>query len=190
MDDGLQNPTLRKDISLMVIDGGFGFGNGRVLPAGPLRETISACAARCHAAVLIGTDECGAAAALPPALPVLRARLVPGQATESLCGRRVLAFAGIGRPTKFFATLREAGAELAGEIAYPDHHPFTDHEIGYHLAQAARLDAIPVTTAKDAVRLPKTLRDSMFVADVSLAWQSPDAIDSILDRALASRNAT
>jgi tetraacyldisaccharide 4'-kinase len=189
MDDGLQNPTLRKDMSFMVIDGGFGFGNGRVLPAGPLRETIAACAARCQAAVLIGQDECAAAAALPPALPVLRARLAPGPATESLRGRRVLAFAGIGRPTKFFATLREAGAALAGEIAYPDHHFFNDRDLSDLLAQAARLDAIPVTTAKDAMRLPKTLRDSMFVADVSLAWQSPDALDSILDHVVACRSA-
>ncbi|MDE2581170.1 MAG: tetraacyldisaccharide 4'-kinase, partial [Rhodospirillales bacterium] len=73
MDDGLQNPGLVKDVALLVIDGGFGFGNGRVLPAGPLREPVAAAAARCAAAVLIGEDRHGARAALQPALPVLRA---------------------------------------------------------------------------------------------------------------------
>src|SRR5690606_16410309 len=84
MDDGLQNPTLEKDLSLLVIDGTYGFGNGRVIPSGPLREPVANAAARCRAAVLIGEDETGALAALPPSLPVLRARLVPGPEAELL----------------------------------------------------------------------------------------------------------
>jgi tetraacyldisaccharide 4'-kinase len=184
MDDGLQNPTLCKDVSLLVIDGGFGFGNGRVLPAGPLRESIAAGAARCRAAVLIGTDETDAAAALPPGLPVLRAALAPGPATRLLRGRRVLGFAGIGRPAKFFATLREAGADLAEGVAFPDHHRFTARELDALMAQAERLDAVPVTTAKDALRLPRALRDIVLVADVTLAWQVPGDIEAVLDAAL------
>jgi tetraacyldisaccharide 4'-kinase len=190
MDDGLQNPTLAKDMSLLVVDGGFGFGNGRVLPAGPLREPIAAGAARCRAAVVIGADESGATAALPSGLPVLRARLVPGPATESLHGRRVLAFAGIGRPAKFFATLREAGADLAGAVAFPDHHRFTDRDVSDLMTQAERLGALPVTTAKDSVRLPKSVGDAIFVADVVLDWQAWTAIESLLDDALLRGAAT
>lgn len=100
LDDGLQNPGLGKTLSLLVVDGGFGFGNGRVLPAGPLREPVAAAAARCQAAVLIGADLAGACRALPPTLPVLRARLLPGPEAAALAGRPVLAFAGIGRPEK------------------------------------------------------------------------------------------
>ncbi len=185
MDDGLQNPTLCKDLSLLVVDGGFGFGNGRVLPAGPLRETIAACAARCRAAVLIGDDEAGAVVALPPALPVLRARLVPGPATLSLRGRRVLGFAGIGRPAKFFATLREAGADLADALPFPDHHRFTPRDLAGLMERARRLDAVPVTTAKDAVRLPDAFRQAVFVADVALDWRSVAAIEALLDEALS-----
>jgi tetraacyldisaccharide 4'-kinase len=184
MDDGLQNPTLRKDASLLVIDGGFGFGNGRVLPAGPLRESVAAGAARCRAAVLIGPDETAVAAALPPGLPVLRAQLEPGTATLSLRGRRVLGFAGIGRPAKFFATLREAGAEVADAVAFPDHHRFTPGELAGLMARAERLGAVPVTTAKDAVRLPDTLRGAVAVADVMLAWAEPAAIEALLDSVL------
>jgi tetraacyldisaccharide 4'-kinase len=183
MDDGLQNPTLCKDASLLVIDGGFGFGNGCVLPAGPLRESIAAGAARCRAAVLIGTDETDAAAALPADLPVLRAALAPGPATRALQGRRVLGFAGIGRPDKFFATLRETGADLADTVAFPDHHRFATRELDALMAQAERLGAALVTTAKDAVRLPRAVRDAVMVADVTLDWQAPDGIEALLDAA-------
>ena len=93
MDDGLQNSGLVQDLPLLVIDGAVGFGNGRVLPAGPLREPVAAAARRARAAVLIGPDATGATAGLK--LPVLRAALVPDAA--GLAGRRVLAFAGIGR---------------------------------------------------------------------------------------------
>ncbi|MBS0560173.1 MAG: tetraacyldisaccharide 4'-kinase [Proteobacteria bacterium] len=186
MDDGLQNPTLRKNLALMVIDGGFGFGNGRLLPAGPLRESVAACAARCDAAVLIGADATGALAALPPDLPVLHAALEPGPATRALAGRRVLAFAGIGRPGKFFATLREAGVQVAGALSFPDHHRYGRSTLAYVLAHAGQLDALPVTTAKDAVRLPPDLRGKFAVADVALRWEREEDIASLLDALAAA----
>ena len=124
MDDGLQNPTLAKTLSLLIIDGSYGFGNGRVIPSGPLREPVFAAAARCQAAVLIGEDETGALAQLPPGLPVLRARLVPGPEAAALAGKPVVAFCGIANPRKFFSTLQEAGAVLAARHPFADHYPF------------------------------------------------------------------
>ena len=147
MDDGLQNPDLVKDASLLVIDGAAGFGNGRVLPAGPLREPAGVAAARCAAAVMIGMDGRGAGAALPEGMPVLHAWLVPNQ---SLHGLRTLAFAGIARPAKFHATLEQAGATVAGTMDFPDHHRFRRHELRSVMARAAQLGAAPVTTPKDA----------------------------------------
>jgi tetraacyldisaccharide 4'-kinase len=184
LDDGLQNPTLTKDLSLLVIDGGFGFGNARVVPAGPLRETIAAGAARCGAAVLIGPDRAGAAALLPRGLPVLRARLRPGPEIEALSGQSVLAFAGIGRPEKFFATLEDAGAQLVGRVPFADHHPYRAAEVERLLERAERMDAVTVTTAKDAMRLPPALRARVLVARVSLVWDDPDARDAVLARVL------
>lgn len=177
MDDGLQNPTLVKTASLLVIDGAAGFGNGRVLPAGPLREPVRAAARRCVAAVLIGQDQAGALAALPADLPVLRAALV---ADVALHGRRVLAFAGIARPAKFHATLREAGAELADTIDFPDHHGFTAAELDAVLARAATLGAEPVTTPKDAVRLSPGVRSRVQVIGVRLIWESEPALERLL----------
>ena len=183
MDDGLQNSTLAKDLSFLVIDGADGFGNARVIPAGPLREPVAAAAARCQAALLIGNDRHDATNQLPPSLPVLRASL------ESLTGnlprQPLFAFAGIGRPEKFFATLEAAGFTLAGRREFPDHHPYSERELRDLLNAASRLTATPVTTPKDAVRLPAAVHDKIFTAGVRLVWEDPQSLESMLDRLLA-----
>ncbi|WP_137179513.1 tetraacyldisaccharide 4'-kinase [Roseomonas sp. AR75] len=181
MDDGLQNPTLEKDLSLLVVDGSFGFGNGRVIPAGPLREPVAAAAARCRAAVLIGEDTSGAVAQLPPGLPVLRAKLVAGPEAAMLAGQPVFAFCGIANPQKFFATLQEAGAVLAGREAFADHYPYDEGDLKDLLAQAEALRAVMVTTKKDFVRIPPQFRSRVTVVTVGLAWEEPAAIESLLD---------
>jgi tetraacyldisaccharide 4'-kinase len=180
MDDGLQNPTLAKDFSFLVIDGAGGFGNGRVIPAGPLREPIATAAARCQAAVLIGDDARHAASFLPPELPVLRASLE--SVTKGLPHRPLFAFAGIGRPEKFFATLKAAGFTLAGRRGFPDHQAFSNRELREVLDTASRLGAAPVTTPKDAVRLPAEIRARIFVAGVRLVWENPASVEAMLDR--------
>ena len=157
MDDGLQNPTLLKDLSLLVVDGGYGFGNGRVMPAGPLREPVAAGAARCQAAVLIGEDVAGAAprcrpacrCCAPTACRVPTALAGPPGAAPSPAS---------AAPEKFFATLAEAGAVLAARLPFPDHHRYSVGELQTRRKQAAQLQAVPVTTKKDAVRIPELLR--------------------------------
>ncbi len=181
MDDGLQNPTLEKDLSLLVIDGSYGFGNGWIIPSGPLREPVRAAAGRCQAAVLIGEDEAGALAQLPPGLPVLRARLAPGPEASLLAGQPVLAFCGIANPRKFFATLQEAGAVLAGRQSYADHYPYDESDLRDLVAEAESLRAILVTTRKDIVRVPRAFRSRVTVVTVRLAWEEPAAIEALLD---------
>ncbi len=99
---------------------------------------------------------------------------------QALCGRRVLAFAGIGRPEKFFASLRAAGAELVGSVAFPDHHPYREREIERLLARAEALNAVAATTTKDAVRLADAARARVAVADVALAWEDATLIELLL----------
>ena len=180
MDDGLQNPGLVQDLPLLVVDGVTGFGNGRVLPAGPLREPVAAGAARCRAAVLIGADSTRAAARLT--IPVLCAGLVPDAA--GLAGRRVLAFAGIGRPGKFFATLAQTGATIVGQEGYPDHHRYRPTELDGLQRRATAANATLVTTPKDAVRLPASFRSQVLVAGVSLAWKDEAAIEALIGECL------
>lgn len=177
MDDGLQNPTLCKDLSLLVVDGASGFGNGRILPAGPLREPVANAAARCQAAVLIGPE-----VTLPPSLPALRASLGPGPEIADVADRAVTAFAGIAMPDKFFSMLRGAGVKLVSEVPFPDHHPYTEEDMR-KLMRAAQ-NAVLVTTPKDAVRVPSSVRPTIHVIGVSLVWEEPAALEALLGRFL------
>ena len=184
LDDGFQNPSLAKDLSLLVIDGTYGLGNGRLLPAGPLREAPARALARAQAVVLIGADRAGIAGWLDGRRPLLRADLVPALDAPGLKGRRVLAFAGIGRPEKFFTTLADCGAELAGHRAFPDHHPYSQGDLDALLARAAALDAVAITTEKDAVRLPAVRGAEVAVLAVTLRWRDPAAPARLLDACL------
>ncbi len=189
MDDGFQNPSLAKDLSLVVIDGAYGFGNGRVMPAGPLRETVPGGLARAEAVVVLGPERRDLDARLdarPDGGPVLlAARLVPRPGSERLAGCMVLAFAGIGRPEKFFATLADLGAKVAETRAFPDHHAYAPGEIESLRVRAAALEACAVTTEKDAVRLSSELREGIEVLAVAVEWREPAALDALLDRVCA-----
>ncbi len=176
MDDGLQNPDLVSRRNILVIDGASGFGNGRLFPAGPLRERPESAAARCELAVMIGEDRTGAAARLPPGMRVLEAALVP-ESEEVVSGRRVFAFAGIARPAKFRESLDMLGALVAGTRWFPDHHPYDPREVLRLLRAAEQAKAEPVTTPKDAVRLPPWARARVTIVGVGLAWADPNAFD-------------
>ncbi len=170
LDDGFQDPRLAHDLALVVVDGGAGFGNGRVLPSGPLREPVADGLARADAVILIGDGDVAADR------PVLRARLMPTEAALGFQGRKVLAFAGIGRPEKFFATLAEIGAEVAATRAFPDHHPYDEDETARLIEDAAHIGAEPVTTRKDWVRLPVAARPLISVLDVDLVFADEVAL--------------
>lgn len=185
MDDGLQNPSLSKDLSLLVVDGGYGFGNRRTLPSGPLRETLAEGLAKVQAVVMVGEDAQGVARVLPPSLPILNASLQPAPAAQAWAGKRVLAFAGIGWPEKFFATLRELGAELVDTISFADHHPYREEEIRTLLVRAAQLHATLITTEKDAVRLPAALAAQVSVLPVHLVFADTPAFEALFAPLLA-----
>lgn len=178
MDDGFQNFQIAKDLSLLVIDGESGFGNGRLIPAGPLREPVAQGLARADAVVLIGEG-------MPPLSsfsgPVGRAQIVPN-APESLVQHRVIAFAGIGRPDKFFATLRAMGVKVTLTKSFPDHHRFTALEIGSLKQAAVTASALLVTTEKDYVRLDPETRRGMICVPVHAAFTDNAIIERLLDR--------
>ena len=157
MDDGFQNPRIVKDASLVVIDSERGLGNGKVFPAGPLRAPLKAQLARTDALVVIGEGQAADAVAAAIAAadkPVLRARLKPdAAAVAGLSGKRVLAFAGIGDPERFFRTLRASRIDVARARPFADHHMFSKDEIDELMAQASRGSLTLVTTEKDLARL-------------------------------------
>ena len=182
LDDGFQNPFIAKDLAFLAIDGEVGLANGHVFPAGPLREPAGGAFARASAVVLIGEDRTGLAARIAGRCPILQAWLVPAADAMALGGQRVYAFAGIGRPEKFFAGLERLGAEVVSRRAFPDHHPYGAAEIETLLAEAAARNARPVTTAKDQVRLPAAQRARVSVASVALRFDDLAALDRLLAR--------
>jgi tetraacyldisaccharide 4'-kinase len=115
-------------------------------------------------------------------LPILSARLQPGPEIATWVGRRAVAFAGIARPEKFFGMLAEAGVILAGTRPFPDHHLFSRRDLDRVIAEAKHQDAMPLTTPKDAVRLPAAYHDRIGVVGGSLAWDDPTALDALVAR--------
>lgn len=166
MDDGLQNPSLHKDLSIAVIDGATGFGNGLLLPAGPLRTPVWRGLRLADAVLLIGADHHNVLSQIPDAVPVLKATIT-AQAPAHAAGR-YFAFCGIAHPDKFHRSLEESGLSVVGMEAYPDHHPYTADDISGLKEKAAAQDARLITTAKDAARLPAD--GSFDVLPVTLHW--------------------
>ena len=177
LDDGFQDPALAKDLSIVVVDTATGWGNGRLLPAGPLREPVEDGLARADLVLALGT-------AAPPEtgeVPVARATIEPLQTGMPWAGLPVIAFAGIGRPQKVFDTLRGLGVDLRGAHAFGDHEPYPDAVLNRLLREAQQANARLVTTEKDVARLPAWFRPHVLPLPVRLVFTNRAALDAALD---------
>ena len=182
-DDALQHHALAKTITLLVIDGPYGIGNGLPLPAGPLRESLRSAATRSAAAIVIGADAQGISEQLP--IPVFHARF---EATDTppLRDHPWIAFAGIGRPEKFYSTLRALGAELIATHDFPDHHAYRDQEVTALLADATARGARLITTTKDAVKLAPAAHAQVATLPVALTIDDANGLRDFLTRTLGA----
>jgi tetraacyldisaccharide 4'-kinase len=184
LDDGFQNPSVHKDLSLIVVDAARGFGNGLCLPAGPLREPVSAGLARAHALLSIGAPDAQAQFAATWGatirIPHLRGAVKPLRMGMDWHGQRVLAFAGIAHPEKFFASLQAEGANVVHAVSLDDHQPLSDTLLRRLEAEAAGLGAQLVTTEKDQVRLPPAFRHKVLAMVVRLEVEDWSALDHLM----------
>lgn len=186
LDDGFQNPSVKPALSLVVVDAVRGFGNGRCLPAGPLREPVVTGLARADLLLSVGSpaDQTRFATTWGAGIrqPHLTGQLTPLQTGMDWQGQRVLAFAGIADPARFFATLRGLGAAVLRAEALADHQPLSDTLLARLEGEAQRLNAQLVTTEKDAARLPASFRAKVLTLVVRLVIDDWSALDDALDR--------
>jgi tetraacyldisaccharide 4'-kinase len=180
MDDGFQNPSLFKNLSLVVVDGHQGLGNQHVFPAGPLREPLSNGLKRANRVVIIGQDEHNIAA-LSPQLPILPSVMVPDPESLELINQKpLIAFAGLGYPEKFFRFLRKNGGDLIETKQFPDHHPYTPEDLRPLIESAQERGAWLFTTEKDMVRIPNSLQSHFKVFKITIKFESDSLLECFL----------
>ena len=170
MDDGLQNQSIKKDISFLVIDRAVNFGNGKTIPAGPLREPLSKVLPKSDVVICIGRP-------LVSDKPVFEAEILTDKFDDTL---KYIAFAGLGRPQKFLDTLEENKATIVGWHAFADHHLYSEYEIHEMLKEATEKKAHLITTEKDYMRLPKDLKNNIKTLPITLNFKDKKAIVDLM----------
>tara|TARA_Y100000590_G_C15710929_1_gene1010256 strand:- start:188 stop:1183 length:996 start_codon:yes stop_codon:yes gene_type:complete len=180
MDDGFQNPTIHKDFSIVVINASQEFGNKRVIPSGPLRESIKRGLSRTNLIIVIGKVTKFLKETIPDHIPIIQANFIINNETKIFKGQKITAFAGIAYPEKFFNSLREQGAKITKEITYPDHHIFDENDLLSLAEIANKTQSILVSTQKDYVRIPKSYRSLINTLEGKIVFENEDLIKEIL----------
>lgn len=183
MDDGFQNPGLHKDISFLVFDGHYGIGNGKIIPAGPLRETFEDGVKRADALIIMGKDKHNLAQRSK--LPVFFGHTEPAQTTMN--SNNILAFAGIGHPQKFYHTLSLQGYNVVETIDFPDHHFYSKADLENIMVKAKKLNADIYTTSKDFVKIPLQFHKDINVLEIAVVWDKPEELTEFILNKMNSR---
>lgn len=184
MDDGYQNHTLKKDVSILVIDGNTGFGNMKTIPSGPLREPLDSGFKKADAIVFIGNDTGNIIRTIPQDIPVFKARIHADRCNINP-STKYLAFCGLATPSKFFDTLTNEKLNIVDHISFPDHHPYTESNVNDLIKKAESYDAKLITTTKDIVKIPRQYHDDIDTLPINLLFDNEQAVASFLKKSLS-----
>ena len=184
MDDGFQNPTIHKDFSIIVINSSQEFGNKRVMPSGPLRESIKRGLSRTNLVIIIGKLTDYLKNTIPDHIPVINADFKINNENKIFKSQKITAFAGIAYPRKFFDSLKAQGATIVKEIIYPDHHIFSENDILGLAEIANKTKSILVSTQKDFVRIPKSYRSLVNTLNGEISFENEELLKEILSNVI------
>lgn len=190
MDDGLQNPTLTKTLSFVVIDGNTGFGNGQMIPSGPLRQSLNKGFKSADAFIIIGEDKMGSRSKLPKDKPIFEAHLRVPENWISNSEQHYVAFTGLGHPQKFYNSLKERNLSVKGEHSFPDHHPYTETDLEHLDELAQEKEARLITTEKDAVKIPEhmKLKSTLDIMPIAIEWEDKEKVKDFLNQHIKINN--
>ena len=184
MDDGFQNPSIGKDFSIIVISDEQEFGNKRVMPSGPLRESIRRGFSRTNVVVVIGQISSKLQDLIPPKIPIFKAIFEIKKYNEIFKGKNVTAFAGIAYPNKFFKTLEDQGAKVIEKISYPDHYIYNENDLLSLAETANKTKSILVSTQKDYIRIPKSYRSLVNTLEGEIIFKNEELLIEILSNVI------
>jgi len=187
MDDGFQNPTLQKDFSIVVINGEQGFGNKRVIPSGPLRESIKRGLSRTHLVIVIGSTSEKIKKTIPIEIPIIEAKFEINKENKIFKGQNITAFAGIAYPEKFFQSLEEQGAKIVKKMSYPDHYIYNENDLLSLAEMANKTKSILVSTRKDYIRIPKSYRSLINTLEGEIIFNDEDSLVKMLSKVIEKK---
>ena len=187
MDDGFQNPTIEKDFSIIVINADQEFGNKRVIPSGPLRESIRRGLSRTNLIISIGNISEELKKSIPSNIPIISSKFEIKKESRSFKGQNIIAFAGIAYPEKFFKSLEDQGSKIVKQISYPDHYIYTENDILSLAETANSTKSILVSTQKDYVRIPKTYRSLVNTLEGEITFNNQELLIEILSNIIENK---
>ena len=188
MDDGFQNPSIHRDFSIIIINESQEFGNKRVIPSGPLRESIKKGLSRTNLVVVIGNITKNLKEVIPDHIPILSAKFKINNEKKIFKGQKITAFAGIAYPEKFFNSLLEQGAKIVKKITYPDHHIYDENDLLSLAEIANKTQSILVSTEKDFVRIPKSYRSLVNTLQGEIIFENEDLIKEIITNVIENQS--
>ncbi len=187
MDDGFQNPSIQKDFSIIVINSEQEFGNRRVMPSGPLRESINRGLSRTNLVIVIGNPSKEIKKIVPDHIPIIESKFEIKKENKSFKGQKIVAFAGIAYPEKFFNSLKVQGANIIKEISYPDHHIYNENDMLSLVETANKTQSILVSTKKDYVRIPKSYRSLVNTLEGEIIFKDEQLLREILSNVIENQ---